>query len=97
MKLVTCVIVERLPDRNFPPKEGKKSFPLYQFKAFETDFDGARIPCLLETYNDDVRDFLENQSPSVPIYIPFSASTPYAGKEQYRVSNDILHPQLMAL
>ena len=96
MKLVTCVIVERLKDKVFAAKEGKSASTIYQFKAFETDFDGARIPCLLETYNDDVRDFLENQSPSVPLYVPFSAHSEYAGKSQYRVTNDILHPQLMA-
>lgn len=97
MKLVTCVIVERLKDKVFPAKEGKKESIIYQFKAFETDFDGARIPCTLETYNDDVRDFLENQSSSVPLYVPFSGDSQYAGKSQYRVSNDILHPQLMAI
>lgn len=94
MKLLTCVIVARLDDKVFPAKDGKKASTIFQFKAFETDFDGARIPCLLETYNDDVRDFLENQPKDNVIYVPFSAQSDYAGKSQYRVTNDVLHPQL---
>lgn len=93
MKLVTVIVIDRLEDKVFPAKEaGKKPTTVFQFKAFETDFDGARIPCRLETYNDDVRDFLENQISDTVLHVPFVSESQYAGKSQYRVSNDILNP-----
>lgn len=97
MKLLSCIIVERLKDANFTNKsDSTKKNVKYRFKAFETDFDGARIPCELETFNDDVRDFLENQIADEMIYVPIilpdtsDKLRQFNGAIQYNVSKDIL-------
>jgi hypothetical protein len=94
MKLLSCIIRKRQTDKTFPAKDGKPATRIFVFDAFETDFDGARVPCTLETYNVDVCDFLENQQIDNPIYIPFSSEREWQGKYQYTVSKDVLHPSL---
>jgi hypothetical protein len=94
MKLLTCIIRKRQADKTFPAKDGKQATRIFVFDAFETDFDGARIPCTLETYDADICDFLENQQSDIPIYVPFSSDREYRGNHQYNVSKDVLHPSL---
>lgn len=92
MKLVTVVL---LP--SFDIKQvGEKKTTKFIFNAMETDLNGARIPTELQTFNEDIKNFLlkHNQS-NTPVLIPFSSSNVYMGKNQYTVDSIILHPDFV--
>lgn len=92
MKLVTVVL---LP--SFDIKQvGEKKTTKYVFNAMETDLNGARIPTELQTFNEDIKNFLlkHNQSNS-QVLIPFSSSNVYMGKNQYTIDSIILHPEFV--
>lgn len=92
MKLVTVVL-----SPSFDIKQvGEKKTTKYIFNAMETDLNGARIPTELQTFNEDIKNFLlkHNQKNS-EVLIPFSSSNVYMGKNQYTVDSIILHPEFV--
>lgn len=92
MKLVTVVL---LPSFDIK-RVGEKQTTKFVFNAMETDLNGARIPTELQTFNEDIKNFLlkHNQSNS-QLLIPFSSSNVYMGKNQYTVDSIILHPDFV--
>jgi len=92
MRLVTARIVAQLDDKTInSSKAGSSPTTIYCFKGFETDFDGARIPCIFETNSKKVADFLKEQSPDMDLYIPFTRTNEYMGKTQFSVDHAILN------
>lgn len=92
MKLVTVLLSPIFDIKQV----GEKKTTKYIFNAMETDLNGARIPTELQTFNEDIKNFLlkQNQNTS-EVLIPFSSSNVYMGKNQYTVDSIILHPEFV--
>jgi hypothetical protein len=91
MKLVTVLL------SNFDVKTvGEKKTTKYIFNAMETDLNGARIPCEIQTFNEDAKNKLMSHCNSQEqIFIPFSSTNFYMGKNQYTVDSIISHPDFI--
>lgn len=88
MKLVTVLL------NNFDVKQvGEKKTTKYIFAAMETDLNGARIPCEIQTFNEEIKNKLVSHcNTQEQIFIPFSSNNFYMGKQQYTVDSILTHP-----
>jgi N-acetyl-anhydromuramyl-L-alanine amidase AmpD len=93
MRLLTCNIICQTDTKNINTKSGS-TMTVFVFKAFETDLDGARVPCFLETTDKKVAAHLAEQSPDIPLYVPFNRVNEYGGKDQFSVDPAILDNRL---
>lgn len=93
MKLVSVLL------KNFDVKQvGEKKTNKYVFHAMETDLNGARIPVELQTFNDDIKNkLMQHCNAQEELFIPFSNSNLYAGKNQYNIDSIITHPDFIIL
>src|SRR5690606_35535912 len=58
--------------------------------------NGARIPCEIQTFKEDVKNKLMSHCNSQQqIFIPFSSTNFYMGKNQYTVDSIISHPDFI--
>lgn len=89
MRLVSVVILNKQFDVR---QVGAKNSNIYTFSAMETDLDGARIPCEIQTFKDDVKDFLLKRADSTTnLLIPFNSLSNYGNKNQYTVDPVLLN------
>jgi len=91
MKLVTALL------SNFDVKQvGEKKTNKYVFQAMETDLNGARIPCEIQTFNEDAKNkLMQFCNTQEQIFIPFSSQNFFMGKNQYTVDSIISHPEFI--
>lgn len=91
MKLVTVLL------SNFDVKTvGEKKTTKYIFNAMETDLNGARIPCEIQTFNEDAKNkLMQFCNTQEQIFIPFSSQNFFMGKNQYTVDSIISHPEFI--
>lgn len=91
MKLVTVLL------SNFDVKTvGEKKTTKYIFNAMETDLNGARIPCEIQTFNEDAKNkLMQFCNIQEQIFIPFSSQNFFMGKNQYTVDSIISHPEFI--
>lgn len=91
MKIVTALL------SNFDVKQvGEKKTNKYVFQAMETDLNGARIPCEIQTFNEDAKNkLMQFCNTQEQIFIPFSSQNFFMGKNQYTVDSIISHPEFI--
>ena len=91
MKLVTALL------SNFDVRQfGEKKTNKYVFQAMETDLNGARIPCEIQTFNEDAKNkLMQFCNTQEQIFIPFSNQNFFMGKNQYTVDSIISHPDFI--
>jgi hypothetical protein len=89
MRLFKVIVIEFKGTKTGTSAKTGKDYRIHEFNCHETDFNGARIPVLATTRDDNIRDVLMNMKGNETM-LPFSTVSSFQGKDSYNITDDVL-------